>query len=177
MTAETVVDREDEYTEDQTNNGSDWECSAFARASGGVDRGVVNVLERGLIEVTRRVRVRKDEEALGAALHIRDLTDVQNRIYTDLQSLKGFFRMRPVFFRRLPTFESCFFSSTFAFAGVTGGLAGVFFTGTAAAAAVGFGSSAFGSSVDGRTSGVGFIAAVGCGGTSECCAALRWVET
>jgi hypothetical protein len=55
LTAETVVEREDEYTDHQTKGGSDWKCSAFARASGSVDRGIVNVLEWGLIEVTRRV--------------------------------------------------------------------------------------------------------------------------
>ena len=73
--------------------------------------------------------------------------------------------MRPVFFRMLPTFESSFFSSTFALAGVGVGLAATFLTGAAVAAALvsGFGSSAdgFGSSADGCASGVGITSGTG----------------
>ena len=88
--------------------------------------------------------------------------------------MKGFLRMRPVFFRMLPTFDSSFFSSTFAFTGVGAGLAAAaaFLTGGVAAAAAGFGGSDFGSSADGCAAGVGCIsgsgfevlAAVGAGG-------------
>ena len=73
MTVESEVDREDEYAEDQTNRSGDGERATFARTRSGVDCRVVNVLERSLIEVTRRVRVGEDEEALGAALHTQSL--------------------------------------------------------------------------------------------------------
>ena len=89
------------------------------------------------------------------------------------QNLKGFLRMRPVFFRMEPTFDSSFFSSTFGLAGAGAGLAATFLTGAAATAAVaGLAGSGFASSTDGCDSGVGFtsgtgfdtLAAVGTGG-------------
>jgi hypothetical protein len=87
--------------------------------------------------------------------------------------LNGFLRMRPVFFRMLPTLESSFFSSTVALAGMGVGLGAAFLDGTAAAAGAavvrlgdsGFGSSAggFGSSAGGcgSGSGVGFTSGTG----------------
>ncbi len=79
-----------------------------------------------------------------------------------IQNLKGFLRMRPVFFRMLPTFESSFFSSTLALAGVGAGLGAVFLTGAgAAAAAAGLAGSGFGSSADGCASGVGTTSGTG----------------
>ena len=87
-----------------------------------------------------------------------------------IQNLNGFLRMRPVFFRMLPTLESSFFSSTFALVvGDGAGLAATatFLTGAADAAVVvlggsGFASgSGFGSSVDGCDSGVGLTSATG----------------
>ena len=81
-----------------------------------------------------------------------------------IQNLNGFLRMRPVFFRMLPTLDSSFFSSTFALVvGDAVGLAAVFLTGTAAAvvATAGLGGSGFGGSVDGCDSGVGFTSATG----------------
>jgi hypothetical protein len=95
--------------------------------------------------------------------------------------LNGFLRMRPVFFSIELTFDSSFFSSTFAGVGVGAGLAATFLTGagTAAAAvgAVGLPCWGFGSSeAGGCDSGVGFtftsagtgfvvvLAALGAGG-------------
>jgi len=76
LTVESEVDREDEYAEYQTNRSGDGERATFARTRSGVDCRVVNVLERSLIEVTRRVRVGEDEEALGAALHTQSLDKI-----------------------------------------------------------------------------------------------------
>ena len=94
--------------------------------------------------------------------------------------------MRPVFFSIELTFESSFFSSAFDLAGVGAGLAATFLTGAgAAAAAAALAGSGFGSSADGGCdSGVGFtftsegagfdvLAALGGGGVSLLCAALR----
>ena len=81
-----------------------------------------------------------------------------------IQNLNGFLRMRPVFFRMLPTLESSFFSSTFALVvGDGAGLGAVFFTGTAAAvvATAGLAGSGLGPSVDGCDSGVGLTSATG----------------
>ena len=72
--------------------------------------------------------------------------------------------MRPVFFRMLPTFESSFFSSTLAFAGVGAGLAAAaaLFAGTTAAATgSGLAGCGFGSSAAGCDSGVGFTSGAG----------------
>ena len=84
--------------------------------------------------------------------------------------------MRPVFFSIELTFDSSFFSSTFALAGVGAGLAATFLTGAGAAAA-GFDYSGFGcSAAGGWASGAGFtltsagtgfvvvLAALGAGG-------------
>ena len=78
--------------------------------------------------------------------------------------MNGFLRMRPVFFRMLPTFESSFFSSTFGLVGVGAGLAAAFLTGNAAGtaeAAAGLAGSGFGSSADGCASGLGFTSGIG----------------
>ena len=55
LTAEAVVEGEDEYAENQTDRSGDGKCSAFRWASDGVDGRVVNVLEWSLIEITLRV--------------------------------------------------------------------------------------------------------------------------
>ena len=138
------------------------------------------MLEGRLIEVTLRVRVRIEEEALGAAFHRGD-RQVGYIVLDRCQNLKGFLRMRPVFFRMEPTFESSFFSASVALAGVGVGLGAVFLTG-AAAATEGLGGSGFGSSTDGCASGVGFTSGTGfdvlaaldsTGGMSLSCVAVR----
>jgi hypothetical protein len=70
---------------------------------GTVDLSVVHALEGRLIEVAADVRFRIEEEALGATLHGKRGSGIQN--------LKGFLSMRPVFLRIEPTFESSFASS------------------------------------------------------------------
>jgi len=94
--------------------------------------------------------------------------------------------MRPVFFRKLPTLDPSFFSSTFALVVGDGvGLATVFLTGTAAAVAtVALAGSGFGCSVDGCDSGVGFtsgtrfdVLAALDGGGGVSVFAFRWMET
>ena len=75
------------------------------------------------------VRVRIEEETLGATFH-------------ECQNLKGFFRIRPVFLRIEPTFESSFLGSFEVV--VFGVFTDAFLTGAAAGCLVGagFGSSA-----------------------------------
>ena len=149
MTVESEVDREDEHSEYQTNRSGDGKCASFARTGSGVDCRVVNVLERSLIEVTRRVGVGEDEEALGAAFHGRGFYGSSEPDLHGCQSLKGFLRMRPVFLRIEPTFESSFFSAVARVAGfvckLVDAFVEAFFTGTAAVFAVaGLGSSTAG---------------------------------
>ena len=55
LTGETVVDREDEDTQQQANRCGDGQGAAFRFASGVLDGRVVDVLEWSLIEVTLRV--------------------------------------------------------------------------------------------------------------------------
>ena len=64
-----VVDGEHEHAEDQTNRCCDGQSPAFCGTSGGFEGGVVNGLQRRLVEVAVFVRVRINEEALGAAFH------------------------------------------------------------------------------------------------------------
>ena len=78
------------------------------------------------------VRVGIEEETLGATFH-------------DGQNLKGFFRMRPVFLRIEPTFESSFFGSAGCVAAVV--FTGAFLPGAAAGCLVGV--AGFGSSTAG----------------------------
>lgn len=143
MTAEAVVNREREHAKQQANGRGDGKSSAFSGTSDGVDGGIVDRFEWSLVEVTLLVRVRIEEEALGAAFHL-----------DGIQNLNGFLSTRPVFFRNEPTFESsllgsglvCTATRVFAAAGFFGG-------GTTAAGLV---VGDFGSSADGCTSGVGY---------------------
>ena len=139
-------------------------------------RGVIDHLERRLIEVTLVVRVRIEEETLGATFH-------------DDQNLKGFFRIRPVFLRIEPTFESSFLGSFEGLVMVVAGFTDAFWTGAFAGSLVGagFGASAGGTwlasagcaSGVGLTSGTGFdVVAVLCTGVSTTGGVVfRCVET
>ena len=105
LTADSVIDRKHKHAEQETNSRDDgknsaWATVRFARARCGLDLGVVNNFEECFVEVAVFVRIRIEEETLGATFH-------------DGQSLKGFFRMRPVFLRIEPTFESSFLGSSF----------------------------------------------------------------
>ena len=101
-----VVDRKHDHAKQQSDSRDDGHNSAsldrFWRARGGIDLGVVNNFERCFVEVAMFVRVGVEEETLGATFH-------------DVQNLKGFFKMRPVFLRIEPTFESSFFVSSAGF--------------------------------------------------------------
>ena len=105
MPVKTEVDDEHDDTENQTNHCHKRQSFAprLRLMRSAVDLGVVHELERCLIEIAADVRVRIEEEALGATLHGTGGSRIQN--------LKGFLRMRPVFLRIEPTFESSFFGS------------------------------------------------------------------
>lgn len=70
----------------------------------GLDSGFVNGFQRRFIEVAAFVGVRIEEEALRAALHGTGGLHNQR-----IQNLKGFLRIRPVFFRMELTLLSSFF--------------------------------------------------------------------
>src|SRR6185503_19417288 len=116
----------------------------------GLKRVDVDDFERCLVEITLFVRVRIEEETLGATLHGGEPL----RGLHGCQSLKGFLRMRPVFLRIEPTFDSSFFSTVTGFGcELVDNLVVAFFTGTAAVA--GFDAIVFGSSTGGCGSGSG----------------------
>ena len=103
MLADGVIDRKDQHAKNQTNcrnDGQGFSFSGLRRTRRGIDLSFANKLESSLIEVASFVRVRIEEETLGASFHWN-------------QNLKGFFRMRPVFLRMELTLESCFFGSFF----------------------------------------------------------------
>jgi len=129
------VDGENENANDQTCCCHNGQSSASFWRCRGCKGGVVHRFERRLIEVALFVRVRIEEEALGAAFHRG-------------QNLKGFLRMRPVFLRIEPTFESSFFGSVFV-VGVGGKVFTAGFLTLAGAAATDLTSVALGSSAAG----------------------------
>jgi hypothetical protein len=70
LPAQSIVERDDKHTQNQHNCcGGNRQSAAFLRTGCGFKRGVVNDLEHRLIEVTLLVRVRIEEETLGATLH------------------------------------------------------------------------------------------------------------
>ena len=105
------------------------------------------------------------------------------------QSLNGFLRMRPVFLRIEPTFESSFLGSSFEVV-VLAVFTGAFLTGAVAGC---LGSAGFGSSTGGATwiasdddcaCGVGFTSGAGfdvsaalAGVSTTCCVAFRCMDT
>ena len=65
----SVVDGENQHAKDQTGSRDDGQSSASLWRCRGCKGGVVNRFERRLIEVALFIRVRIEEEALGAAFH------------------------------------------------------------------------------------------------------------
>ena len=67
---DSVVDRKSQDSENQTNSGNDRYDFAFRGLTRcGVDLSLADKLERSLIEVAAFVRVRIEEETLGATFH------------------------------------------------------------------------------------------------------------
>ena len=66
-----VVDRKHKHTQQQTNSRDNRQQFAFrfGWARCGFDLGVVDNFERSFVEVAVFVRVRKEEETLGATFH------------------------------------------------------------------------------------------------------------
>ena len=94
-----VIDRKPQDSENQPNRrneGQGFSLPALGRTCCGIDLSLANNLEGCLIEVAFFVRVRIEEETLGAPFH------------SNQNFLKGFFRMRPVFLRIELTLESSF---------------------------------------------------------------------
>ena len=69
LITDDVIDRERKYTNNQTNHHSDGQTAPFGRTSSGIERAVVDDFERCLVEVAVFVRIRIEEETLGAAFH------------------------------------------------------------------------------------------------------------
>ena len=69
MITDRVVAHESQHTENQTNRCCDRQSPPFGRTSSGIERAVIDVFERCLVEVAVFVRVRIEEETLGATLH------------------------------------------------------------------------------------------------------------
>ena len=66
-----VIDRECKYTENETNDCRNGQtASSFGWTSGGnFERAVIDNFERCFVEVAVFVRIRIEEETLGAAFH------------------------------------------------------------------------------------------------------------
>ena len=64
-----VIRRERKYAENKTNHCRNRQTAAFSRASRVVKRTVIDDFERSFVEVAVFVRIRIEEETLGAAFH------------------------------------------------------------------------------------------------------------
>jgi hypothetical protein len=67
--AQADVECDNKHAQNQRDDCGDGQSPAFLRTIRRFKRGVVDYLERRLIEVTLFVRVRIEEETLGATLH------------------------------------------------------------------------------------------------------------
>jgi hypothetical protein len=64
-----VIRRKRQYAENKTNHCRNRQTAAFGRARRDVERTVIDGFERSFVEVAVFVRVRIEEETLGAAFH------------------------------------------------------------------------------------------------------------
>ena len=65
-----VIDRERKYTKNETNHCCDGQTASFGRTSGGsFESAFIDDFERSFVEVAVFVRIRIEEETLGAAFH------------------------------------------------------------------------------------------------------------
>lgn len=64
-----VIGRECKYTENQTNRCRNGQTAPFGRGSRRIERTVIDDFERSFVEVAVVVRIRIEEETLGAAFH------------------------------------------------------------------------------------------------------------
>ena len=64
-----VIDRESKHTDNETHRCCDRQTAPFCRRSRSVERAVIDDFKRSLVEVAVFVRIRIEEETLGAAFH------------------------------------------------------------------------------------------------------------
>ena len=89
---EAVIDREDEYAENQTNRRDDGQSSAaFSDECAASSAESSTTSSECLIEVTLFVRIRIEEETLGATFHGGKLFTLMSEFERFLQNATGLF--------------------------------------------------------------------------------------